>query len=488
MVALSERIAAPFATAWNAAGRVLGFSTGGSGYDAVKEKNKRTAPTGLVRSEDAELMPSDRKKLVSSTRDLHRNFSLAAWMIRRHLDYVSTFSFQCRSGNDAIDESVEKLMRWYSHPYNCDASGRFSLQKMIRLAEMRRTVDGDVFLLKLRDGTLQAVEGDRVRTPAGGLPNEVKASDLIHGVQTDEAGFPLKYCVCKRAPTTDSSGGSAQFHFERMVNAKNMYHFAYLDRFDQVRGISPLAAAVNTLRDTYEGFDYALAKMKVSQLFGLAFYREAADPAGVVETSDSDGSGYEVDFGRGPVLLNLEPGDRAEFLESKTPSTEFQSFTQSMVGVALKALDIPYSFYAENFTNYSGARQALLQYELSAKIKRADVQALLDHITAWRIGLWIQDGVLDASLSDIQWEWIPQGVGWVDPLKEIQAHTMAVEGGFDTRTRIVKASTGRDFREMCKERAKEDATLKEFAIQITPSKQPASQPVEQQEEPVDAAA
>ena len=74
-----------------------------------------------------------------------------------------------------------------------------------------------------------------------------------------------------------------------------------------------------------------------------------------------------------------DPGDRAEFLESKSPSTEFQAFSQVMVSVALKALDIPYSFYAENFTNYSGARQALLQYEQSAKIKRMDLQALLDH-------------------------------------------------------------------------------------------------------------
>ena len=68
-----------------------------------------------------------------------------------------------------------------------------------------------------------------------------------------------------------------------------------------------------------------------------------------------------------------------------------------------------------------GARQALLQYELSAKIKRADVQALLDHLTAWRVGLWIQDGVLDADIRDIRWTWIPNGIGWIDPLKEIDA-------------------------------------------------------------------
>jgi hypothetical protein len=42
---------------------------------------------------------TERRKLISAGRDIHRNFSLAAWMLRKHLDYVSSFTFQCRSGN-----------------------------------------------------------------------------------------------------------------------------------------------------------------------------------------------------------------------------------------------------------------------------------------------------------------------------------------------------------------------------------------------------
>ena len=332
----------------------------GNGYDAVAAKNRRQAPTGILRSEDGENNPADRRKLLSAGRDVNRNFALAAWMIRRHLDYVSTFNFQAKTGNPDLDDSLERLMRWWSNPYNCDVTSRFSLSKMIRLLEMRRVIDGDIFVIKLRDGTLQVIEGDRVRTPeGGGLPENLNQSQLTHGVRVDDNGMPLSYCVCSRSKATDQGTIGGNFKFERMVSARNMYHFAYLDRFDQVRGVSPIAPAFNTLRDVYEGFDYALAKLKVSQLFGLVFYRDKDDAIGEVSTSGEDGSGYEVDLGRGPVQLDLDAGDRAEFLESKNPSTEFQSFTQSMIGVALKSLDIPYSFYAENFTNYSGARQAL---------------------------------------------------------------------------------------------------------------------------------
>jgi len=71
------------------------------GYDAVESKNRRQAPTGRLRSEDKELLPHQRRKLTSASRDIHRNFTIAAWAIRKHLDYVSTFSFQSRTGSAA---------------------------------------------------------------------------------------------------------------------------------------------------------------------------------------------------------------------------------------------------------------------------------------------------------------------------------------------------------------------------------------------------
>jgi len=456
-----------------AAGNAYRFATGGSAYDAVKGSKRRATPTGILRSEDDELTHTERRKLLSSARDVHRNFSLAAWMIRRHLDYVSTFSFQCKTDNGELDDSVERLVRWWSQPYNCDATGRMSLSKMVRLAEMRRVIDGDVFLLKLRDGTVQAIEGDRIRTPDGGVKPEsgVNPQNLIHGVETDEAGRPLRYVVCKRSKSSDAGSFGKQFEFERVVQARNLYHFAYADRFDQVRGISPLAPAVNSLRDVYEGFDYALAKMKVSQLFGLIFYRDAADPVGEASAaSDQDGDKYEVDFGTGPVKLELNAGDRAEFLESKTPSSEMQQFSQTMIAVALKALDIPYSFYAENFTNYSGARQALLQYELSAKIKREDVVAMLDHLTNWRIKMWIADGVLPEA--NYRWEWIPRGVSWIDPLKEINANIAAISSRITSRTRILREQ-GIDFYDLADELKAEESYFEKIGLPMAVDLQPA---------------
>lgn len=429
------------------------------GYDAVVDKGRRQPPTSLLKSEEKTLKPQERKKLVSTTRDLARNFTIAAWAIRKHLDYVSTFNFQSRTGDTTLDQRIEELMGWWDRPQNCDVASRHSFQRLIRIIEERRTIDGDVFLLKLKDGRMQGIEGDRIRTPrAGELPQGLELSELNHGIQADRFGRAKAYCVCKR---NDLRG----FAFERILPAKYVEHHGYFTRFDQFRGISPLAPAINTMRDCYEGFDYALAKMKVAQLFGLVLFREWSGALG--EESGSGPSDYEVDFSKGPLKLDLDPGDRAEFLESKSPPAEFRQFAQAMIMAALKGLDIPYSFYDESHTNYSGARQALLQYEQSADVKRSDNRRLLDRLTSWRLRKFIVDGELELpagiTIRNLRWDWIATGVPWVDPLKEVKADVAAIQAALLSRTDVCK-SRGSDFYETADKIAQENKYLESLGL------------------------
>ena len=353
---------------------------------------------------------------------------------------------------------------------NFDVAGRHTLQRAIRLAEARRTIDGDVLAARMADGRTQWIEGDRIRTGTG-VPESVDPASLVHGIQVDTAGRAIAYAISRRGGSALNSTGS--FVFERMLPARNAYLHAYLDRFDQVRGISPVATALNELRDTYEGLDLARCKMKVDQLFALAFYRNASgddDGGGLPGTAanSDDGSGYEVDFGRGPVLLDLDPGDRAEFLTSANPSNQFQTFITATIQIALKALDLPYSFFAENYTNYSGARQALLQYEQSAATKRADNVALLEWLTDWRLALFAADGELPgvdvAQLAGL-YQWIPKGLAWIDPLKEVLADVQAIGAGLNTRTRILREQ-GLDFDDLVAELAHEADTLRTAGLPL----------------------
>lgn len=425
-------------------------------YDAVEETGRRRARRAALQSEDRELTKTQRGKLVSNTRDLARNMSIPAWAIRKHLDYVSTFSFQCRTGNRELDDRIESLMEWWSRPVNFDVAARHSLHRFIRMAEERRTIDGDYVIAKLDDGRVQGIESDRIRTPD--LLNQEQKLQIVEGIEVDPFGRALAYHVCDR-------GGRANELIQKArIPAAFAYHFGYFTRTDQVRGISPLASAINTFSDIYESAEYALAKAKVSQLFGLKFTRSGDQP---LTGDDNSAEPYQFSFGKGPQLLDLDVGDNAEFMESKTPSTEFAAYCEKMTAVALKSLDIPYSFFAENFTNYSGARQALLQYEQSAQAKRHDVKQLLNQLTAWRLSLFIQDGYLELPkgmlLGDVRWEWIPSGMPWIDPLKEINADIAAIGAGLSSRQEICK-SRGKDFFEVADQLAAEQSYLQERGL------------------------
>lgn len=449
------------------------------GYDATENRGRRRPNRTDLRSEDRTLRPSARRRLVATTRDIRRNYSVAAWAIRVHLDYTSKLTFQPTTGIPELDKRMKELMKWWSKPENCDYSGRHNRHKIARLLEAHRTVDGDVFLGMMQDGTLKIIEGDRVRNRSG-VSDLAEGEKWHQGVKVDRRGRPVAFSVHGR-----TAGGG--FRYERDVPAQYTAHHGYFDRSDQYRGISPISSALNMFADTYESWEYALAKMKINQIFGLTFstggdesplpYQNTGAIAGTTGGADADASEEEptsndpqFNFNGGPQVVNLDPGEAVNILESKNPSTEFQAYMRETIMAALKSLDIPYSFYAENFTNYSGARQALLQYSDSATTKREDNISLWDRVVLWRMSLWVKSGdlILPRGMmpSDLSWDWRGVVMPWIDPQKEVNAAIADVGATFRSRRQVV-ASRGGDWDETVAQIREENETLLGLGINPT---------------------
>lgn len=451
-------------------------SVPGGGLDAVDQAGKRRTRGGAVRSLDDEIPDRKRQRVTITSRNVTLNFELAAWAVRKHLDFVSHFGFRMNTKNKAFNRDVESFVEWWSRPGNFDASGRHGLAKSVRIAEACRTLDGDVFFIRLADGRLQAVEGDRIKTPEqhrrNGAGNFEKAR-TFNGVECSSTGRPLRYAIHSRK----RSGG---LEFERWVRRRNIFAHGHFNRFDQVRGFSPIVASLNRFQDVYEGFDYALARAKVAQLFGLVFTRDV-DETGLGQKSSEDSDGDDVEatpgdthtakLGTKPWLLDMNPGEDAKFLENKTPAPEFQSFQSMMIGVALKSLDIPFSFYDESFTNFFGSKAALTLYLQSVREKRLDVLNLLNALTIWRLRLAIDDGdiFLPSSVQtfdDIKFTWTPAGIPWFDP-RDVRGDIDAIKAGLKTRTEVRRERYGDDWRDVAAELADEEKLIEKLDLNVT---------------------
>ena len=405
-------------------------------FDALEPRGRRKTPIQRIAREDIYLRGDKRTKLQATATDIVRNFSIAAWAVRRHLDYVSRFEFQSYTGDDALDKQIEAFIAEASHKENFDRGARFSREKAFRTMEARRVLDGDAFLVLLQSGQVQGIESDLVRDPP--KDKMTKAREWVDGIEIDGAGQPFRYAVHSR------ENGST-YKYVRNVSAYNVIHYGFFDRWasEQVRGVSPIVASLNNYRDVYENIDYALVRSKLSQIFAVALTRDKEfglenefPPAGDDGTDLPDETVVpprELDLSNGPTVLDFDPGEKVELLESRTPSNELQQFSRLVVMIALKSLDIPYSFFDEAHTNYSGSRTSWLQYERACMDRRDDQIDMRRRWTTFRLQKAVLDGDLvlprGMTVGDLKYKWIPKGMPWWKPSEELTADLKAIAAG-----------------------------------------------------------
>jgi len=289
--------------------------TSSFGYDAVDDVTKRRQANPNIRSEDNELLQAQRQQLQAMSNDSMRNFSIARWAIGKHLDFVSRFTFSCQT-QTSFDRDVQALMEEYSNePEQCDVAGRHTLDRMVRMTEAGAVLRGDHSLLMLRDGRVQQIESDRIRSELGSGIDPAE----VHGVKLDKYGKAISYKVWQRqvfggySDPTDVPRAGVLFH-----------GYFPNERSDQVRGVPLIAAGLNDFVDTYEWKEITKATAKIRTAFGVIVTSDASEGLGehtVEESCDSglvdqwgnpvkaSGPKYKVDLGKGPFKLELDPGE-----------------------------------------------------------------------------------------------------------------------------------------------------------------------------------
>lgn len=354
------------------------------GYDAVEQTPTRRPLAYSVRSEDRELTMHERRTLISESREEQRNFALAGFALRKHLQFVSYYRFSAETPNKEFNRALERRVALWKDRKNCDAAKRSNFDELITLIESHRAVDGDVGILRRSDGRIQIIESDRIKNPreVGDLD-----TDWIHGVKCSEEGEALLYQIWKRTPFGDMEP-------ERVVDASCFDLLAFRNRRDQIRGVSLFAPALKTIAYLYDGIDYALAKLKLEQMIGLVTKLDDGGNIAAVETTDPNKVDQQVreSFGRDLFHLALKNDEDAHFMESNNPSANFQSFCELVTRLVFSALDLPYSFFDGSKTNFYGSKGEFEQYLDTVEKKQAPTISMLNEwIFDWLLPNWLTD-------------------------------------------------------------------------------------------------
>lgn len=420
---------------------------------AVASSDNRKDIKKDLSSQDDKLKPKDREKAISRSRQHQEDFSAAGWALRKHLDFVAEHNLSFKTGDQVLNSELEAAIAEESKAENFDERGLHSRESFTRTFEACALVDGDVFAQKLRSGRIQAIEGDRVFEPP--RKKKKKGETWVHGCRKNSSGRITQIAVHRRQP------GSNKFKFERIVDYSNVLHHGHFQRFDQTRGITPFLAGMNDTQDVYENKAYALARSKIAQYFGLVIKRE---DAGVSEVPD---------FAKGPFAMEIDSDAEADFLQDKNPSPEWQKFIQTCLGMALKSIDLPFSFWQEDFTNFFGSKSAMLLYLKSAFSKRRNLkERFLNPWTDWKINqLRSRDYFRRLrSMEVINYRWIALGTAWSNPLQDVQASIQEIAMSLNSRQRKVQEILGEDWFEIVEELAAEEKFLKSKGVpSVNPS-------------------
>lgn len=402
-------------------------------YEAVEESPTRRRIFVSGRSEDRELTQYKRQKLISETRYALRNFSLAGYALRKHLQFVSYVRFFAETEDREFNERLERRVARWKLRDQCDVARRSNFDELITLIESHRALDGDVGILRRSDCRLQIIESDRIRNPEGVGESD---PDWVNGVKVAPDGRSLRYAIWNR--TTSGS-----FTYERDVDAVNFDLLTYRNRRDQIRGVSLFAPAVKMISYLYDGLDYALAKLKLEQMMGLVTkLDDGGNLAGLEKTNpeEIDAQAREV-FGNDLFHVSLRTGEEASFMESNNPSENFQNFCEMITRLIFAALDLPYSFYDGSKTNFYGSKGEFEQYiDTVEKKQQPTIEMLNEWVFDWLLPNWLtdpNDPFYDALPAGMTLDDLRGQVGWrgagmptwrlFEFVKEMQ---MAVSAGF----------------------------------------------------------
>lgn len=320
--------------------------------------------------------------------------------------------------------------------------------------------------------TMQLVEIDRLCNPN----DEMDSEFMRKGVEIDKNGEPVAYHILKTHPG-DIFLGSTAFNreWERIPawtpwGRQRVLHVFNRERVGANRG-EPLLSGVLS---EYKDIDTAM-KAELDAVVANAFVALVAEspiPGDMIKEIFGTVDNYMAlrgQFKARPkpgMIAGLFPGDKLSSFTSSRPNVNFGPFIDYLARGSAAATGQPLEMVRREYAkmNYSSMRGMMVDAArtystFGSRLKRRHCTPIYQ--------LWFEDAVDLGRVPDVDlnglyenwsaWtgvDWMGEGEGWVDPVKEADAAHNRVVYGFSS-LKDENASKGKDWRKVADQRATE---------------------------------
>lgn len=444
------------------------------GYDAAGYGRQNAGWRAF--NESAELTDRHSRDTVRARgRDLERNSDLAQSVIHAYKRNVvgKGYTLQARTGNDNLDDLIEKHWKRWCKAENCDVTGSQSFNQILRMVVIRKKVDGGILILKryTHGGVvpfkLQALEVDELALEQTAPKH--KGNKVVGGIEYNGYNRAIGYWI-------------RQYDIEGWrildpvyIEAKDVIFIKSKTRPSQLREISDMAPTITRVRDTNEFITAVSVKERIAAC--LAVFIKKAIPSGglgrgVTQTNDGrvDYAGKKLTPG---MITEMNAGDEAQVIDPKSAGSDAAQILKLQWGLIGAGQGLSYEATSRDMSQatYSSARQGAIEdedtfsddVELLTSVMSEIYETFV--ISGYLSGLFDLPGFWDKKADYLTHHWVKSPKKWIDPAKESTANKTALQSGEKTFADIC-AERGKDWKEAIDEIAEVQKYAQSKGVQI----------------------
>lgn len=429
------------------------------GYEELKKNYdagsyEKTNQNWRVTNQSAEFTDrGSRDNVRARARDLERNSDIMNSVIGAFKRNIvgGGYHIQAKTGDTELNDEIERAWKKWCKKQNCDVTGTQSFNQIIRMAVERKKVDGGILFLKryTKEGfvpfQLQMIEVDELDITQT-LPRK-QGNKVVGGIEYNAYNRPQGYYI--RQYSLDGYSMTDPVYIE----AKDVIFYFTKKRPSQLREMSDMTPTIPRIRDLNEFMVAVSVKERIAACLSV-FIKKVLPTTGIGRANGADTkTSYEGKTITPGMIKEMNAGDEIQVVNPTGQAADATSFTKLQQRLVGAGQGISYEATSRDMaeSNYSSARQAMIEDELTFEEDREQLIEILDEIYETFVISLVLAGVVTIpgfwghKEEYLNHEWVKEPKPWIDPSKESKANETALKTGQKTYKQIA-AENGKDWR------------------------------------------